>query len=75
MTDVLKEIRCKEGPRALLMKMKVTGDQVHVTSSNLLQLQCSWCTRQQRRLNPDIVRVCHEFNILGELVNSEIEYR
>jgi hypothetical protein len=71
------DVKCPIGPRELLSRIKVDPDapKPYVNDSNLMCLKCSFCTRTARKQDPRILRVIHEFNFIGELVDSTIEYR
>lgn len=67
------DIRCPIGPRKLLAKMLVNNEKPIVTSDNLLELACQDCRRNLRQEGQDNIRlVVHRFNIIGELVMTEI---
>lgn len=64
------ELRCPNGPKALLCKVISDGDTVQYTTDNLIELNCRDCTKEFRRQRPEIKRVVHRFNVLGELVET-----
>lgn len=66
-------LRCPLGPRKLLAKLRVSGEQPEVTSGNLLEMACQDCRRRLRSEgHSDIKLILHRFDILGELVETEI---
>jgi hypothetical protein len=67
------ELRCPIGPKALLAKVIKQGDGTRRTEGNLLELACRDCAKQLRKKNPEVKRVLHRFNILGELVESVVQ--
>lgn len=69
----LIEIRCPVGPRRLLFKMRLSGEQPHV-SDNLIELSCDDCKRTERKKNPTVIRVLHRFDLAGNLIESEVEH-
>ena len=70
------ELRCPDGPRQLLMKLRLNNDgDARVTNDNLLEITCRDCARQHRQHDPSVARVLHRFNFAGELVESVVERR
>lgn len=65
------EMRCPVGPRRLLSKMLLVGDRPHVVSG-LVEIACDDCKKAQRRLDPRVQRVVHRFDMVGQLVESEL---
>jgi hypothetical protein len=76
-TVEILELRCPDGPRQLLMKLRLNSDpdKPQVTDDNLLEITCRDCARQQRQFDPSVARVLHRFNFAGELVESVVERR
>ena len=73
MIDSNVDLRCPLGPRKLLAKLRVADIQPTITSDNLLELCCPDCRRRLRSDgHSDIKFVLHRFNIVGELVETEI---
>ena len=67
------DIRCPVDPRRLFMKIQVEeGQKPVLTSSNLLEVSCTDCTKLLRKKDSSVVRVLHRFDILGSLVESEV---
>lgn len=67
------DLRCPIGPRKLLAKLCLAGHQPLISSDNLLELNCQDCRRKLRlEGQKDIKFVLHRFNIIGELVETEI---
>lgn len=64
------EIRCPVGPKRLLSKLQLAGERPTITDGNLIEFSCSDCTKIQRRSNPEVFRILHRFNLIGELVES-----
>lgn len=73
MTTVL-ELRCPVGPRALLSKMRLDGEQPNYDSDNRMMLACRDCARNARGFDPTVKRVIHHFDFLGNLVESVAEH-
>lgn len=74
--DEKVDLRCPQGPKALLGKMVQRGEpqRVHVDrESNLMEIACRDCTKQGRQKDPGIRRVLHRFNVIGEFVESVVE--
>lgn len=68
------EIRCPVGPRKLLSKLILENKKPHITNDNLIEFACFDCCRAARRKHPEVVRVLHRYNLVGELVESEEVY-
>lgn len=69
-----KEVRCPTGPRALLAKV-LPGEKKYVDNGQLLELACRDCAKLYRKNDPEVARVLHRYNILGELINTMVERR
>lgn len=68
----LVNLRCPVGPRALLAKLVQSGEKETYDSWNLMELSCRDCSRTAKKTDPNVKRVVHRFNILGELVESVV---
>jgi hypothetical protein len=81
-----QDIRCPQGPKKLLAKLSKPSEeelQDYRESkrivSNLLELSCRDCTKETRReavergQEPPL-RVLHRYNLVGELVETVVEY-
>lgn len=66
------EIRCPVGPQRLFMKLVATGEQIHVTSDNLMEFSCADCRKSLRTRGQQVALVLHRYNLLGEHVEDEI---
>ena len=67
------DIRCPVDPRRLFFKIQVEeGQKPILTTSNLLEVSCTDCTKLMRKKDPTVVRVLHRFDVLGDLVESEV---
>jgi hypothetical protein len=64
------EIRCPVGPRKLLSKLILEKQVPSVVDGNLLEMACYDCARTARIHNPDVLRVLHRYNLVGELIES-----
>lgn len=67
------EMRCPVGPRRLLGKVLREGGRLHVTDSNLMELNCDDCKKTMRQRGDYVTRVLHRYDLAGELVESVIE--
>lgn len=70
---VIVELRCPQGPKQLLLKLRTTGETAHITSDNLMEIACRDCARKAREFDPAVRRVLHRFDFTGELIESVIE--
>lgn len=69
------EVRCPVGARNLLMVVRRLNENVTVTNDNLLELACRDCRQNiGSRKGTRPKRVLHRFNVIGELVESEVEW-
>lgn len=67
------DLRCPVGAQKLLARIRQTQGQVKVTDDNLLELACRDCrSRVAAETGVRPALVVHRFNILGELVESEV---
>lgn len=69
------DLRCPVGPKKLLGRVRKEGDHAAIVSDNLLELACRDCRNSvqlESGRKPQVV--FHRFNILGELVESEIKW-
>lgn len=73
MTTTL-EVRCPVGPRKLLAKLQLAGEQPAIVSGNLIEFSCRDCAREMRFDDSTVKTVLHRFDILGELIESETVY-
>lgn len=65
------EVRCPVGPQRLFAKFRLEGGvSPHITEDNLVEFACTDCKREARRSRPDTIRVLHQYNFFGELVNT-----
>lgn len=72
MTTAL-EIRCPVGPQRLLAKWVQAGGRPVIVDGNLIELACSDCRRTEKMAGRPIPqRVLHRYNVLGELVETEL---
>jgi len=74
MTTRSIEIRCPNGPQRLFMKLKLEGESPKVTPDNRLEFACSDCKRTLRREGWEVDRVLHQYDFLGQFVETFIEY-
>lgn len=62
------EVRCDENPHRMFVKLLVT-DRPVIVAGNLLEFACRDCAKDRHA-----ARVLHRFNVVGELVETEIVY-
>jgi len=69
------EIRCPNGPRKLFAKVISEGGAPSYTDDgSLIELSCSECKRGLRGKGRRVFRVLHRYNILGQHVETVVEY-
>lgn len=62
------ELRCPDGMGKLLGKAHPAG----IDAAGLIELACNNCARAARRDGARVQTVLHTFNLLGELVATEV---
>ena len=68
------DLRCPHGPRQLLAKVSRDGDYHAMSDDRLtLDIACRDCAKQARKMDPRVRRVVHRFNVLGELVTTQVQ--
>lgn len=74
MSTFAVEVRCPNGPQRLFMKLKLSGEEPNITDDNLMEFACGDCKRVLRRQGFEVERVLHQYNFLGEFVETYIEH-
>lgn len=70
------DVRCPVGPRQLFVKLKLGEEFGQVVQpGNLMEFTCSDCARRLSREQRRPLRVLHQFNFIGELVQTTVEER
>ena len=64
------EIRCPVGPRKLLSKLLVRGDQPTIVAGNLIEFSCEDCRRILRKRGEAVAHVLHRYDLAGELIET-----
>lgn len=64
------EVRCPVGPRKLLSKLLVQGDQPDIVDGNLIEFSCEDCRRILRKRGERVSHVLHRYNQAGDLVET-----
>lgn len=74
MTSYSIDVRCPivDGPQRLFMKLRIS-DSVEVVDGNLMEFACSDCKRTLRKQGFEVDRVLHQYNFLGEFVQTFLE--
>lgn len=65
------ELRCDLNPSRLFARWKVDPN-VRIVEGNLIEVACNDCRDALRRRGEDVARVLHSFNVLGELVQTDV---
>lgn len=68
------DIRCPVGPKALLMKLRQSGEAPKYSPDNLLEISCRDCTRNARQFDGGVKRVVHRFDLSGQLIESAVDH-
>lgn len=68
------DIRCPvgPGPRRLFVRLIQSGGKPKYVDGNLMEFACSDCRRELQRAGEEVEQVFHRFNILGELIETEV---
>lgn len=67
------EVRCPHGMQRLFARLKSEGEKPVYVNGTLIEVACYDCAKNLRKSGRDVSRVRHQFNILGELVNTVID--
>lgn len=65
------ELRCEANPLRLLAKIRQPQSGVEIVDGNLIEIACDHCKRVHRQRDPQVLRVLHRWNVLGELIETE----
>jgi hypothetical protein len=71
-TGLSVDLRCPVGAKKLLGRVRQEGGTPSVVSGNLLELACRDCRNGVAKQGKKPTLVVHRFNILGEMVESEV---
>lgn len=66
------ELRCNVNPSRLLGKIKDPDAGVTIVDGNLIEIACDWCKQSHRMKGERVKVVVHRYNVLGELVDTEV---
>lgn len=69
------EVRCPVGPRKLFSKLKLGEEIARPIPGNLIEFSCGDCARRVSRERGEPMQVFHQFNFLGELVQTVLGQR
>jgi hypothetical protein len=62
------DLRCPVNPSRLFAKLQM--QEAVIVEGNLIEVACTDC--RQLRNDPDVLRVVHRFNVIGEAVETEV---
>lgn len=68
------QIRCPAGPQRLMAILRHREKYV-IVEDNLIEFACNDCARWKRKEGDPVWRVLHRYNLLGELVETEVVYK
>lgn len=71
MSLVAVELRCEQNPSRLLGKM-LRDPTVKIVEGNLVEIACDHCKADLRRGGDSCKRVLHRFDVLGDLIETEV---
>lgn len=67
------EVRCPVGPQKLFFRVQLGEEYSQYVSPNLLEISCYDCSKSQTRTLGRKVRVVHRFNVIGELIETDVQ--
>lgn len=50
------------------------GEHPVIVPGNLFEVSCRDCAKNARQFDGEVIRVLHRFDLMGELVESVVEY-
>ena len=66
------EFRCVAYPSVLFGRLRLGEEGVRIVEGNLVEFACRSCRREVCRAGGSVALVLHRFNLLGELVETEV---
>jgi len=66
------EFRCVAYPGVLFGRLRLRDGGVRIVEGNLVEFACRSCRREVCRAGGSVALVLHRFNLLGELVETEV---
>jgi hypothetical protein len=72
--STMVEFRCDKNPLKMFGRLITSGERPKVTNDNLMEFQCQACRTTYGRSGKKPRRVLHRFNIVGDLVETEVSW-
>jgi len=66
------EFRCVAYPGVLFGRLRLGEEGVRIVEGNLVEFACRSCRREACRAGSSVALVLHRFNLLGELIETDI---
>ena len=66
------EFRCVAYPSVLFGRLRLGEEGVRIVEGNLVEFACRSCRREACRAGSSVALVLHRFNLLGELIETDI---
>lgn len=66
------EVRCPVGTGRLFAMAVANGERPVMADGNLMEFVCRDCAKELRQTDPSVARVLHRYNIIGELVETDV---
>jgi len=66
------EFRCVAYPGVLFGRLRLREEGVRIVEGNLVEFACRSCRRELSRAGGSVALVLHRFDLLGELVETEV---
>jgi hypothetical protein len=63
------EVRCPVNSQGLMFKL-IGSPTAEIVAGNSIEITCGGCRDSGRREGRTVLRVVHEFNLLGELIGT-----
>jgi hypothetical protein len=62
------DIRCPANPKRLFLRI----ERPQIVDGNLIEVACRDCRNVRRERGEDVRSVVHRYNVLGELIETEV---
>lgn len=72
MSSTALDLRCDQNPKRLLARIRDPEAGVSIVEGNLIEVACDYCKSEARRRDSTIKLVVHRWNVLGELIETEV---
>ena len=70
---IARQLRCPDNQARMFCEVESESD-IHIAPGNLIAVACRHCRTEARKTDPLVSRVIHRFNVLGELIETEVQH-